>query len=229
MTGPSIHMGSMVDRAGAIRSEGNAARSFPGLVRAAASTVMLMSIPAGWKDDPEHPNQWRYWDGQQWTEDRAPKQIAPPPSSPQANQSTLPLWLLGAAALGVLGAFLPWAQAGPFSVNGTDGDGVITLILSVVLAVLGFKLRSRDDHQVSTGFKVACFILSAIITAVAIYDIIDVESNAADVFIETSAGIGLYLTAVAGVTGIVTAVRLKRKPKEPEADGGSDGLAHAEV
>ena len=114
---------------------------------------------------------------------------------------------------------MPWVQAGPFSVSGTDGDGVITLVLSLVLAILGFRLRGKTDHRVSTGFKVACFILSAVIAAVAIYDIINVESDAdADAFIEVSAGTGLYLTAVAGFIGIVTAFRLKRKPKQEPPD-----------
>lgn len=29
--------------------------------------------PAGWHPDPEDKNQWRYWDGSQWTEHRAPR------------------------------------------------------------------------------------------------------------------------------------------------------------
>ncbi len=47
----------------------------------------------------------------------------------------------------------------------------------------------------------------------------NIESDAdADAFIEVSAGTGLYLTAVAGLIGIITALRLKRKTKEDPPD-----------
>jgi len=29
--------------------------------------------PADWYSDPEDPDQYRYWDGSQWTEHRAPR------------------------------------------------------------------------------------------------------------------------------------------------------------
>lgn len=39
---------------------------------------------AGWYPDPEDATQQRYWDGEQWTEHRAPLAGAtPPPSTPQ--------------------------------------------------------------------------------------------------------------------------------------------------
>lgn len=37
-----------------------------------------MDAPAGWYDDPSAPNTRRYWDGQQWTEQRTEK-VAPAP------------------------------------------------------------------------------------------------------------------------------------------------------
>lgn len=40
-----------------------------------------------------------------------------------------------------LGSFLPWATAGIFSVAGTSGDGVITLIVGVLVAIIGFAKR----------------------------------------------------------------------------------------
>lgn len=48
-----------------------------------------MSTPAGWYPDPESPNEQRYWDGERWTEHRAPRSgppaaapVAPPPPAP---------------------------------------------------------------------------------------------------------------------------------------------------
>lgn len=34
---------------------------------------MTQNPPAGWFPDPHDANQWRYWDGTQWTEHRAPR------------------------------------------------------------------------------------------------------------------------------------------------------------
>ena len=41
---------------------------------------------AGWYDDPEYPLQYRYWDGNEWTAHRSPKQTPPPP----ATSSSIP-------------------------------------------------------------------------------------------------------------------------------------------
>lgn len=52
------------------------------------------AVPApGWYDDPEQPDTQRYWDGREWTQQRAPK----PVFSPQRVRS------ICAAALVILG------------------------------------------------------------------------------------------------------------------------------
>ena len=72
---------------------------------------------AGWFDDPEHPSQYRYWDGNEWTAHRSPKQSPPPPptssSIPTSATETVSAaftlfgqhWvsLLGLAAIAMLG------------------------------------------------------------------------------------------------------------------------------
>ena len=78
----------------------------------------MSSTPeAGWFDDPEYPSQYRYWDGNEWTEHRSPKQSPPPPptssSIPTSATETVSAaftlfgqhWvsLLGLAAIAMLG------------------------------------------------------------------------------------------------------------------------------
>jgi hypothetical protein len=78
---------------------------------------MSSSPEAGWFDDPEHPSQYRYWDGNEWTAHRSPKQSPPPPptssSIPTSATETVSAaftlfgqhWvsLLGLAAIAMLG------------------------------------------------------------------------------------------------------------------------------
>ena len=54
----------------------------------------MEGTPAGWYDDPEQPGQQRYWDGDAWTEQRAPGAPAPaappPPAAPAASAAPTP-------------------------------------------------------------------------------------------------------------------------------------------
>ena len=55
-------------------------------------TVLGMTnAPAGWHPDPESPGILRYWDGQAWTNHRAPAPTAaaPPPQRDQSGLVTL--------------------------------------------------------------------------------------------------------------------------------------------
>ena len=51
--------------------------------------------PAGWFPDPGDPTSRRYWDGQAWTDQRAPGFSSPPPTAaPDGGASTTQRWLI---------------------------------------------------------------------------------------------------------------------------------------
>ena len=72
----------------------------------------MTDVPAGWYDDPEHPEQYRYWDGTSWSEHRAPKKAPPKPSNDAGSmvsegwnllwQNWLPILLIGVAFIAVV-------------------------------------------------------------------------------------------------------------------------------
>jgi hypothetical protein len=113
----------------------------------------------------------------------------------------------GGAALVAVGAFLPWvkASAGDFSAteSGTDGDGVITLLLAVLVAVSFSLIKSRRAAAIST------MCLGAGIAVVAAFDLFDISSKAEGLStgldVSTSPQVGLLLTGVAALAIVVGA------------------------
>ena len=115
-----------------------------------------------------------------------------------------PAVLLVAAAIAV-GAFLPWVKvsAGPFSDSapGTDGDGILTLILAAVAAVVTvWGIYGNAGPRVTAVLLV---VAGGMVAGIGGYDWADVHNQnqgiEADLGISASAGIGLIITVVAGV------------------------------
>jgi len=123
--------------------------------------------------------------------------------------------IIYAALLAALvGSFLPWARVWFITINGTDGDGVITAIAS--LAALGFFFgRNRTPGKV-TGLTITAFLASAIAAVVYVYDIINISSLASasdsseDDFFEVSVTpqFGLIMGAAGAVVSTVILAKL---------------------
>jgi hypothetical protein len=108
------------------------------------------------------------------------------------------------AALGMLATFMPWVKAPIIgSVDGTDGDGWITLVLFAVALVMG--LLGDRTQKIETKKMYIASIATAIAALVGIWDIIDAKSTIKDIsgiFSESlniSVGYGLYLIVLAGL------------------------------
>lgn len=141
--------------------------------------------------------------------------IAPPVIPPRGSRakprskSAMIFGAVGVVAMVVvaIGSALPWATASSevFSVsaNGLSGDGVITIIvgfLALAFFVVGIIGRARWPFITS-------LVLSLIISAVAIYDTVDVAGK-------VTVGAGLILCLIAGVIGVVAAVGGIASPRQ---------------
>ena len=141
--------------------------------------------------------------------------VAQAPGAPVAQASAwswnlASLLIVGGAAVVAVGAFMPWASVGPFSAAGTDGDGILTLILALGAGPLGAFgiLKSKK------GLLIGSLICAALILAIAAYDTANISSVADGPFgLTPEVGGGLYLTLIGAVAGIVGPVlAMRRRP-----------------
>lgn len=193
--------------------------------------------PAAWYDDPQDPTSFRYWNGSRWTDHRAPKRrdrtaapeatavatgvVAPTVSTSPEQTSRWPILrliaALGAVAV-VIGSVGPWATVSMFSVsadvNGTDGDGVYTLIGGLLILALVYTRNS------------ATAIVFAVLTAMTLTsDLSNVSDLIGDPGLgDISVGWGLHLATAGAVIALVALVvqtigdrRLRRRLERASA------------
>lgn len=96
---------------------------------------------------------------------------------------------IGAGAAIMLGSFLPWGQAGIFTVSGTDGDGIFTLVLGGVLVGIGIA------NKPSRGLGIVAILMSVLSGLIA-WNIVTSMGDAA--------GSGLYLVLLGAVFGVIS-------------------------
>ena len=122
----------------------------------------------------------------------------------------------------LIGSFLPWARVFFVTINGTDGDGIITAILSSVALFLiyGSKraLARGKTGQVQLGFAVLCATLTA---AVYIYDFVNLtslsdESSSEFFEITVQPQIGIILGSIGAVVGTIACSMMWNKRRNPK-------------
>jgi hypothetical protein len=177
----------------------------------------------GWYPDPNVPGQQRWWDGQRWTDHTsapAPRAAAARDHGPYPGARVI---LVAVAALCLLlmvvGSVGTWASVESTgrihvtaSKRGTDGDGVIIIVLVVLaltpLTLWALRFGSPAARMACAGV-VGFFALVAVV--VAIVDLVDINSTA-DVptilssTLEVSVGWGLWLALLGGLGLLVSQV-----------------------
>ncbi|MDA0270829.1 MAG: hypothetical protein O2919_07335 [Chloroflexi bacterium] len=114
----------------------------------------------------------------------------------------------------IVGALLPWARVGIFSVAGTDGDGMVTLIvgMSIVAVALAWGLGRG-----ARGPLLAISLLGIVVLAIGIYDAVNISTAIRDFRSEMdgnmlaglfapSVGMGLVVTIFGGFVALATGV-----------------------
>ncbi len=138
--------------------------------------------------------------------------LPPPPPAPSAPANRLSLTTrltLVAFATAFVASLLPWVRVLFVSINGTDGDGRITLVTAAVgfgcVVAVGRVTRRHLLLQ-------ACAVLSATLTClVFVYNLADVSRTAGDaandIFdLQVSPQFGLLVGAVAAPVSLLTTI-----------------------
>lgn len=127
-------------------------------------------------------------------------------------------WVLGSAALMVLGAFGPWVKALGQSVSGTDGgnDGWIVVAAAVIAAVLFYRLREVPAAGI---WPLIGGVIGAIVTLYDRNNINDaIEEGGAFARALAQVGWGLNLAIIASISFAVAGALWWRKHPEIYSD-----------
>jgi len=120
--------------------------------------------------------------------------------------------LLGGAAAVVIGSLLPWARVSAFgfeeTVSGTEGDGVLTILLMGVAAGLAFMtVRPAGAKR---GLVIAALVLAALTLLIAVIDIVNVNRVAGDLRedlgVDADLAFGLILVGIGAAASLAGAI-----------------------
>lgn len=173
----------------------------------------------GWYPDPDQPQTVRYWDGNDWTDQRAPdtdstKTVAKEGSIPGSLMTLLVMSGIGALAA-LIGMFLPAAE-GPMGIPIQDNSmaqsgswAVFVPLLFAILATVDIVFTQRP----STGRLIWLFLTGAWVLGMAIrfgnnlpfeplnrFSAQVIEQN------PLSVGIGVYAVGAGGVLISIAAI-----------------------
>ena len=153
----------------------------------------------------------------------------PPPSGPQVVNAEVPkvgISIETVAIISILvaliGSFLPWARVFFITINGTDGDGILTAIGSGIALFLIYSskraIAKQKNGQIQLGFVILCIGITA---AIYIYDFVNLTSlsdESSNDFIEISVQpqIGIIVGSIGAVVGTIACSMIWNKRRNPK-------------
>ena len=126
------------------------------------------------------------------------------------------------ALVALVGSFLPWARVFIVTINGTDGDGIITAILSSIALFLIYSSRralaQKKTGQVQLGFAVLSMAIAAIVY---IYDFANLTSLSEEdsneiIQITVEPQIGIIIGSIGAVVGTIACSMIWNKRRNPK-------------
>jgi hypothetical protein len=112
--------------------------------------------------------------------------------------------ILAACGAGMIATFLPWASVLGMTVNGTKGDGLISIVLfAIALLLTMIGDRSKALGGGSYWGVVVCGVAAL---ALGIYEIINIKSKLKGF---GTLGIGVYVLAAAAAVVVLAAFLIK--------------------
>jgi hypothetical protein len=162
--------------------------------------------PAGWYPDPEQVQTQRYWDGERWTDQRAPLALAS--KEPVALTPRLGLGILGAVVI-IIGTFLPRVDSpGLLHIAGNSlmqsGDGIVLIVFALGGAAAAFRAGDRP------GRVTALIVLGLFTMAQAYYngsgDRVELLNGLGE-RVEGSAGVGVWAVGIGGAMLLLAGAR----------------------
>ena len=122
----------------------------------------------------------------------------------------------------LIGSFLPWARVFFITINGTDGDGILTAIGSGIALFLIYSskraIAKQKNGQTQLGFAILCIAITA---AIYIYDFVNLTSlsdESSNDFIEISVQpqIGIIVGSIGAVVGTIACSMIWNKRRNPK-------------
>jgi hypothetical protein len=159
--------------------------------------------PAGWYPEPGRPGAQRYWDGDEWTEHRAPLGGAKPAAEEMRLTSRWGLWTaIAGAVLVAIGSSGDWVVAGGESVSGLSRDGAITAVAAIAAILILALAHTKRWALITSG------VLGGLCLLIGIVDVGDVTGTEEVFGPDLEVGWGLWLTTIAGGVIVIGAIGL---------------------
>jgi hypothetical protein len=153
-----------------------------------------------------------------------PRPAASPSSVEPSNMAQKPYaWILAISGGAIaVGSFLPWrtlraALIGSVDVAGTEGDGVITLVVGGFVVLIGILALTRGISRVSA---IIGLVLAGVAGWVAYeglasaLEVIDEINSDPDGLAQASVGIGLWIVAIGAIGAIVGSIGCIANPAD---------------
>lgn len=112
--------------------------------------------------------------------------------------------IAAACGAGMIATFLPWASVLGMTVNGTKGDGLISIVLFAIALLL--TMIGDRTQALGGGSYWGVVVCGAAALALGIYEIIDIKSKLKGF---GTLGIGVYILAAAAAVVVLTAFLVK--------------------